>query len=114
MIGNGRPRRAVHAASQAEKVHLDMYSKGWVYDSIFVERLGLTRRETEVLTWVADGKTNAEIGLILGTSPRTVQKHLEHVFEKLGVETRTGAVMRVLTLTAAQEPQIAPLPHAAA
>jgi DNA-binding CsgD family transcriptional regulator len=56
--------------------------------------MGLTARETEVLTWVAQGKTNPEIGLILGMSGRTVQKHLEHVFEKLGVESRTGAILK--------------------
>ena len=51
----------------------------------------LTTREAEVLHWVIRGKTNRDIGEILGTSPRTVHKHLEHVFEKLGVETRTAA-----------------------
>ncbi len=51
----------------------------------------LTAREAEVLYWVTRGKTNRDIGDILGTSPRTVHKHLEHVFEKLGVETRTAA-----------------------
>lgn len=51
----------------------------------------LTDRETEVLLWVARGKTNRDIGEILGMSPRTVNKHLEHIFEKLGVETRTAA-----------------------
>jgi len=51
----------------------------------------LTAREAEVLYWVVKGKTNVDIGDILGSSPRTVQKHLEHVFEKLGVETRTAA-----------------------
>jgi len=51
----------------------------------------LTAREAEVLYWVVKGKTNLDIGDILGSSPRTVQKHLEHVFEKLGVETRTAA-----------------------
>ncbi|MDR0576017.1 MAG: response regulator transcription factor [Candidatus Accumulibacter sp.] len=51
----------------------------------------LTRREAEVLYWVTLGKTNKDIGDILGSSPRTVNKHLEHVFEKLGVETRTAA-----------------------
>ena len=51
----------------------------------------LTAREAEVLYWVSKGKTNKDIGDILGTSPRTVNKHLEHVFEKLGVETRTAA-----------------------
>ncbi|MDP1526524.1 MAG: response regulator [Rhodocyclaceae bacterium] len=51
----------------------------------------LTPREAEVLFWVIKGKTNRDIGEILSTSPRTVNKHLEHVFEKLGVETRTAA-----------------------
>ena len=57
---------------------------------------GLTPRESEVLAWVAKGKTNAEIGVILGLSDRTVQKHLEHIFQKLGVETRTTATVRAL------------------
>ncbi|MES2888266.1 MAG: DNA-binding response regulator [Pseudomonadota bacterium] len=51
----------------------------------------LTQRETEVLSWIAKGKTNRDVGEILGMSPRTVNKHLEHVFEKLGVETRAAA-----------------------
>lgn len=51
----------------------------------------LTIREAEVLYWVSKGKTNRDIGEILGASPRTVNKHLEHVFAKLGVETRTAA-----------------------
>jgi DNA-binding NarL/FixJ family response regulator len=51
----------------------------------------LTPRETDVLSWLAKGKTNRDIGEILGTSPRTVNKHLEHIFEKLGVETRSAA-----------------------
>lgn len=55
------------------------------------ERAGLTRRQTEVLTWVAQGKTNEEIGKILNMSHRTVQKHLENIFTKLGVGTRTAA-----------------------
>lgn len=56
----------------------------------------LTAREAEVLHWVTQGKTNRDIGDILGTSPRTVTKHLEHVFEKLGVETRTAAAHMAL------------------
>ncbi|MEO8411515.1 MAG: response regulator transcription factor [Propionivibrio sp.] len=51
----------------------------------------LTQREAEVLYWVTLGKTSKDIGDILGSSSRTVNKHLEHVFEKLGVETRTAA-----------------------
>lgn len=56
-----------------------------------LEALGLTRREAEVLNWVAQGKTNHEIAVLCDISRRTVQKHLEHVFQKLGVETRTAA-----------------------
>lgn len=51
----------------------------------------LTSRESEVLFWATKGKTSRDIGDILGSSPRTVNKHLEHVFVKLGVETRTAA-----------------------
>jgi DNA-binding NarL/FixJ family response regulator len=56
------------------------------------EKLKLTFREAEILMWIARGKTNKEIGIILNSSPRTVNKHLEHVFEKLGVSTRAAAV----------------------
>ena len=56
-----------------------------------LERLGLSRRETEVLRWLAQGKTNAGIGASLGLSRFTVRKHLENIFQKLGVKTRTAA-----------------------
>lgn len=62
------------------------------------EKLKLTFREAEILMWIARGKTNKEIGIILSTSPRTVNKHLEHVFEKLGVSTRAAAVAVALKL----------------
>ncbi|MCY0385876.1 response regulator [Robbsia sp. Bb-Pol-6] len=54
-------------------------------------RFGLTHREAEVLLWLSRGKTNRDIGQILKMMPRTVNKHLERVFVKLGVETRTAA-----------------------
>ena len=63
-------------------------------DALAASRLStaaLTPRETEVLSWIAKGKTNRDVAEILGMSPRTVNKHLEHVFEKLGVETRSAA-----------------------
>jgi DNA-binding CsgD family transcriptional regulator len=56
----------------------------------------LTVREREVLQWVAAGKTNAQIADILAASPRTIGKHLENIYAKLGVETRTAAVNRGL------------------
>jgi len=66
----------------------------------------LTPRETEVLSWLAKGKTNRDIGEILKMSPRTVSKHLEHIFEKLGVETRSAAA----AMASAQESVDARLP----
>jgi DNA-binding CsgD family transcriptional regulator len=60
-----------------------------------VNDCGLTARESDVLAWVAEGKTNQDIAAILGTSPRTVQKHLEHIFEKLGVDNRTAEVCQL-------------------
>lgn len=60
--------------------------------------LGLTEREADVLALVREGKTNREIGETLFISPHTVRKHLEHVFEKLGVTTRTAAAARLTAL----------------
>jgi DNA-binding response OmpR family regulator/DNA-binding CsgD family transcriptional regulator len=54
-------------------------------------QFAVTGREADVLMWVANGKTNREIGQILEMSPRTVNKHLEQIFRKLGVENRTSA-----------------------
>ena len=57
----------------------------------FSSELGLTTREGEVLSWLSKGKTNRDIAQILGLSPRTVDKHLEQIYAKLGVENRTAA-----------------------
>ena len=59
-------------------------------------RLGLSLREAEVLAWATAGKTNPAIAALLHISPRTVQTHLERVYRKLGVETRTAAAGRAL------------------
>ena len=61
--------------------------------------LPLTPREREVMQWLAAGKTDRDIAAVLGCSHRTVQKHLERIYTKLGVETRTAAVMRALAAT---------------
>lgn len=53
--------------------------------------LGLTEREAEVLAWIAQGKTNYEIAVILGAATGTVRKHVEHILSKLKVENRTSA-----------------------
>lgn len=66
------------------------------------EEVPLTARERDVLSWVARGKTNAEIGELLWLAPGTVRKHLENVYGKLGVNTRTAAVARFLGLIDAE------------
>ena len=63
-------------------------------DAASYGRVGLTRREWEVLEAVASGKKNAEVAELLWVSPSTVRKHLEHAYEKLGVHTRTAAIAR--------------------
>lgn len=65
----------------------------------------LTLREAEVLYWVVKGKTNKDVGDILGSSPMTVKKHLERVFVKLGVETRTAAAGKATARIAQLQPQ---------
>ena len=60
-------------------------------DGMLRDALGLTVREAEVLLWLSRGKTNRDIGEILGLSPRTVNKHLEQVFLKLSVDNRASA-----------------------
>ena len=67
-----------------------------VPDEKCLKTLGVTKREAEVLLWIACGKTNGDIGVILGIAVRTVKKHLEHIFEKLGVENRTTAAARAM------------------
>jgi len=73
-----------------------------------LERLGLSRRETEVLFWLAQGKTNAGIGTTLGLSRFTVRTHLEHIYQKLGVQTRTAAA--ALAYGESRKPAIGELP----
>jgi DNA-binding CsgD family transcriptional regulator len=66
------------------------------------KKLGLTRREADVLLWIARGKSNVEISMALCISPRTVKKHLEHVFRKLGVRTRLAAAVVAVEAFSAQ------------
>ena len=65
-------------------------------EQLLQQTLQLTGREAEVLLWISRGKSNREIGEILHISPRTVNKHLEQVFVKLGVENRASAAARAV------------------
>lgn len=68
-------------------------------------KLGLTPKEAEVLLWVAQGKGNGDIGAILGVTESTVKKHMEHIMEKLGVESRGSASLQAIEvlITAVQK-----------
>jgi Response regulator containing a CheY-like receiver domain and an HTH DNA-binding domain len=55
--------------------------------------LTLTPREAEVLFWISEGKSNQDIGVILGASTGTICKHVEHILDKLNVENRTAAAV---------------------
>ena len=69
-----------------------------------LDSLGLTRRETEVLTWITQGKTNYEIGVILGAGTRTICKHVQRILNKLNVENRTAAAaIAIRTLASARK-----------
>ncbi|WP_028240180.1 response regulator [Stutzerimonas azotifigens] len=85
-----RTARTLRSARQAAQPGAAVRDEGELR-AVLAARFQLTGREVEVLHWVACGKTNRDIGDILGLSPRTVNKHLEHVYVKLGVETRTAA-----------------------
>jgi DNA-binding response OmpR family regulator len=65
-------------------------------EEVLRQHFGLTARESEVLLWIARGKANKDIGDILGLSPRTVNKHLEQVYTKLGVENRASAAIKAI------------------
>src|SRR6185295_14438898 len=69
-----------------------------------LESLGLSPREAEVLLWIAQGKNNEEIGIILGTSRNTIKKHVLHVLKKLQVETRNTAAIRALEILSVPKP----------
>jgi DNA-binding NarL/FixJ family response regulator len=67
-----------------------------------LEKLGLTPKEAEVLLWVAQGKSNAAIAIILGMAEKTVKRHLSNLFPKLGVEGRNAATVSALELLSAR------------
>ena len=66
------------------------------HDASALVGMGLTAREQEVLFWVSEGKANSEIAVILGIARGTVKRHLENIYQKLGVENRHGAARRAI------------------
>jgi DNA-binding CsgD family transcriptional regulator len=98
VVARGDRRLVIRQVSEPDQLLLLLEEEPTTVVPRLLESFGLTRRESEVLAWVAEGKTNVEIGQILGMRRRTVSKHLERIFQKLGVETRTAAAIRALDL----------------
>lgn len=71
-------------------------------EEVLRQAFDLTEREAEVALWIAQGKSNRDIGEILTCSPRTVNKHLEQIFAKLAVENRTSAALAVVRVLASR------------
>lgn len=94
--GDSRLRVRLLTNKAAEQHVLLLEEEYIVIPERLLETLGLTRREAEVLRWVAQGKTNPETAELCYISVRTVQKHLEHIYQKLGVESRTAAARQAL------------------
>jgi DNA-binding NarL/FixJ family response regulator len=94
----------VRLVSEPDQSLLIMEESRTTLDPSALEFLGLTRRQAEVLVWITQGKTNAEIGIILGARQRTVEKHIERILQKLGVETRTTAATLALQAMQALPP----------
>lgn len=67
-----------------------------------LENLGLTAREAEVLLWIAQGKSNADVATILGCAENTVKVHIARMFEKLGVENRNAASLKAIDVLSRQ------------
>jgi DNA-binding CsgD family transcriptional regulator len=97
-INFGHKTLAVQTTSKPEAPEYRLFLRENVesLDAAPLQKLGLTHREAEVLLWVSQGKSNAEIAIILASKVRTVAKHLERVFAKLMVENRTAAAHAAL------------------
>jgi DNA-binding NarL/FixJ family response regulator len=92
-VGEARVLQFVYVGRMApdEVLFRIMETRSSTEEARLRERLGLTVREAEVLLWIGHGKGTRDIAEILGMSPRTVQKHLEQIYSKLGVENRAAA-----------------------
>src|SRR2546428_198612 len=91
-----RLRRAGQQASREFQANFSSYGP--------LVALGLTPRAAETLLWLAQGKTNSDIATILGITESTIKKHVQEVFEKLGVETRGAAAVRALEVLNSSSP----------
>jgi DNA-binding NarL/FixJ family response regulator len=87
-----KPQLSYVGQVASEEILLRLVEGEFENDNLVLKRkLQLTQRESEVLMWIARGKSNRDIAEILDLSPRTVNKHLEQIYSKLGVENRASA-----------------------
>jgi DNA-binding NarL/FixJ family response regulator len=97
--------RLARAESVQERIDEAAASAGFNPDfsshEPLIAALGVTPREAEVLLWVAQGKSNADVATILGMSEKTVKQHMGNIFAKLGLENRNAAAMRVVEVLSA-------------
>jgi DNA-binding CsgD family transcriptional regulator len=99
VVEQGGARLVVRLLRQSRRSLVLLREERSAVDREALGRVGLSRRETDVLAWVAEGKTNLEVAAIRGLSPRTVGNHLARIYTRLGVETRTAAARIALTGT---------------
>jgi DNA-binding CsgD family transcriptional regulator len=104
VIERGENHLRVRLVADAEQAFLLLDERQPAVDRAGLTKLGLTQREAEVLAWVARGKTNEDTAMILGARPATIAKHLEHIFRKLHVETRTAAAALAFEATGQEGP----------
>jgi len=95
-VANADLVRAIEARLRRSEMQAKGEFKPDFSSSAPLEKLGLTPRAAEALLWLAQGKTNSDIATILGITESTVKKHVQEMFEKLGVETRGAAAVCAL------------------
>jgi len=95
-VANADLIRAIEARLRRSEQQANREFKPDFSSSAPLVQLGLTPRAAEALLWLAQGKTNSDIATILGITESTVKKHVQEMFEKLGVETRGAATVRAL------------------
>jgi len=95
-VANADLVRAIEARLRRSETQVNREFKPNFSSSEPLLKLGLTPRAAEALLWLAQGKTNSDIATILGITESTVKKHVQEMFEKLGVETRGAATVRAL------------------
>ena len=95
-VGNADLVRAIETRLRRSELQANREFKPDFSSSAPLLKLGLTPRAAEALLWLAQGKTNSDIAAILGITESTVKKHVQEMFDKLGVETRGAASVRAL------------------